>query len=88
MAEPRFQCPECKMFDTLYEDVDVPGWRSIDDALKPTDDRHVEWENATVTGTIGCSCGWQGTRSRLEQVGTDGEPLPAIHPDQTTLGVA
>lgn len=65
----------------------VDGWRSIDETLRPTGQREVEWYDVQSEGMGGCSeCNWEGALSQLEAIGLDGEPLPEIHPDQMTLG--
>lgn len=90
-AERSHRCPSCKKDDGLWEGVTVPGWRSIDAHLTPatsSGDRDTDWSNAERDGTVGCSCGWEGTREGLEVVGLDGEPLPAVHPNQLELEAA
>lgn len=34
---------------------------------------------------VGCSCGWEGARGELEELGIDGEPLPNVHRDQISI---
>jgi len=81
-----YRCPECKSSDGLYEEVQVPGWRSVDEHLQPTGDRDVEWHDAEPFGNYGCSCGFGPYLiGRFEKIGVDGEPLPVVHPDQITL---
>jgi hypothetical protein len=90
-AKPRYRCPRCKRGISLWQGVDVTGWRSIDDRLEPLIpsaalDREVYWEQATPDGCYGCSeCEWEGGQSELEPVGLDGEPLPFIHEGQQTI---
>lgn len=79
-----FACPSCGSTDTLYENIEVPGWRGLDSHLNLTGAREVFWEKA-VADAIGCSCEWEGVRADLTALGTDGAPLPEVHPAQETL---
>lgn len=91
MANTRHRCPNCKSSEHLWEGVLVEGWRAIDAELNPSSDHGVndfDWRYADPTGNVGCMCGWEGVKSSLEALGVDGEPLPAIHPDQQTLEAA
>ncbi len=76
-------CPDCRESDGLWRGVTIEGWQSLDATLKPTGERDVEWSTAEPDGTLGCSCGWEG--SELATLGIDGEPLPEIHPAQQVL---
>lgn len=88
-----FRCPSCQEPDSLYEMVMVEGWRSVDASLKETGrssgDRDVEWSSVEASGNYGCSCGWGPKyKTFLEEIGIDGEPLPAIHRNQLSLTTA
>lgn len=93
-AKRRYRCPKCGREGSLYENVTVQGWRSIDATLEPVgpghNDRDVEWDTAEPDAyadfEVGCSeCEWQGARNKLEAIGIDGEPLPEVHADQLSL---
>lgn len=86
----RYRCPKCERDDCLWRGVDVPGWQSVDAHLEPArigaPDREAHWERALPDGDYGCSdCGWEGRKQELIELGTDGEPLPAVHPRQESL---
>lgn len=85
----RYRCPKCASGTNLYEDVYVPGWRSVDenlDVLTGPSDRDADWWQAESEGTFGCGdCEWTGRRDQLAKVGIDGNPLPFIHPQQMAI---
>lgn len=83
-----FVCPKCKTANSLWRDVEVPGWQSVDGDLKPDGgDREVEWDHAEGMGTYGCgNCNIDDLcRSDLVTLGLDGEPLPREIPGQLKL---
>lgn len=79
---PRYRCPQCHESDGLWEGVDVPGWRGIDEQLQPHGQRDEDWTFAEPNGDLGCRCGWEGSVSGLERLGIDGEPLTPVHRNQ------
>lgn len=82
--KPRYRCPKCHQSDTLYEEVEVPGWRTVDEHLEPVGrDHDVDWRDVEGMESYGCSCGWSA--GFPEQLGIDSEPLPYVHPGQITL---
>lgn len=88
---PRYRCPKCKRDDGLWAEVEATAWIGLDEFLSPSGDHdvdRVDWRNATRTGEGGCGeCQWEGSLAALEHLGWDGEPLPAIHPGQISIGV-
>lgn len=95
-GKDRLRCPNCHESRTLYENVEVPGWRSLDEFGVPVEgtgfsDREAEWDDARPDGFVGCGeCQWEGHRRELERVDMYGEPLPkppTVSPFQTTLGM-
>jgi hypothetical protein len=89
----RYLCPKCHSSNGLWEGVEVPGWRSIDEHLQPSGqsilDRGTDWTSVTQTGEVGCGeCGWEGLRRDLLKIGFDGEPLPVLHPQQLAIEVS
>lgn len=84
-----YRCPRCQRQDGLWQAVDVPGWRAVDAHLAPMSPQGIDWYAATPNGGFGCGeCEWEGLKSDLERLGTDGEPLPAIHPRQLRIDAA
>lgn len=83
------RCPSCRESTGLWEEVEVLGWRGIDEHGHPSGDRDIDWGTAESLGAVGCSCGWEGFRNNLEFVlGVDGEPLPDQIPGQLDLSEA
>ena len=85
-----YRCPKCHTDVSLWRDVELGGWESVDGQLEPTrkgsPDREADWNNAEPTGEYGCGeCGWEGRKSELEKLGVDGEPLPPAIPGQESL---
>lgn len=63
-----YQCPQCGRSDGLWEGVDVPGWRTVNEKLEPvrsgSPDRDIDWDRAEGDGDYGCShCNWEGRKS-------------------------
>jgi hypothetical protein len=83
----KYRCPNCGSTEYLWEGVEVPGWRGLNDELESNgrgDD--VDWHMAESTGEYGCSdCQWTGSKSALENLGIDGKPLPVPIPGQLEL---
>jgi hypothetical protein len=85
------RCPRCKQSSSLWEGVEVAGWRSLEADGTPSKrngrlDREVDWDHAAPDGYVGCGeCQWEGARADLERLGWDGEPLPKINPRQEKL---
>lgn len=87
---PRYRCPAChNKTEGLWEGVEIPGRRAIDAQLKPEHggaiEREADWHDARPDGTYGCACGWEGRKGDLERIDRNGELLPTVHPQQTTL---
>lgn len=84
---PRFRCPGCHSSEGLWEEIEARGWRPVDETL--LESGPIEYESPLrvwETATYGCSrCDWEGGKKQLERLGTDGEPLPVIHPNQLSI---
>jgi hypothetical protein len=65
----------------------VSGWRELDEYGEPLEGgtRDVDWTEVEDTGSVGCSCGWEGRGAALLRLGNDGQPLPFIHPGQQEI---
>jgi hypothetical protein len=88
-GKSRYRCPKCGKGTNLYEDIYIPGWRSVNDHLEQMFGRD-HWDcdlmQADSEGTYGCGdCNWKGTKQSLTKVGLDGKPLPIIHPNQMAI---
>lgn len=50
-----YQCPQCGRSDGLWEGVDVPGWRTVNEKLEPvrsgSPDRDIDWDRQQVPVT-------------------------------------
>lgn len=84
------RCPNCQEDTTLYEVVEIEGWRALDKHGAPRG--RAETDGLPVgrpTGEVGCGeCAWEGMRSELEGLDEDGEvvpPPPLIHPGQLRI---
>lgn len=64
----------------LWKDVQAEGWIGLDAHLH--EQGEPEFDSVKDAGDYGCSCGWEGVRRDLVQLGWDGQPLPDIHPRQ------
>jgi hypothetical protein len=61
-----YACPSCRASDSLYEDVMVPGTRSVSATLAPRRDLEIDRHDAESEGTYGCgACEWTGDRRDL-----------------------
>lgn len=84
-------CPKCNKGDALWQEVEVIGWRDVDEYGDPrpngNHDIDDDWNSPHIgTGAVGCAhCEWEGSERNLVQLGIDGAPLPFIHPGQETL---
>lgn len=84
-----YACPKCLKSVSLWQELTISGWQSVDEELKPTGEREADWTFVEEGDLFGCGeCSWSGSRDQLERLGADGKPLVQPHPDQLSMGDA
>lgn len=88
----RVRCPRCHRDTTLFEIVEIEGWRALNDRgesqVGAAAQMEAEMATARPTGDVGCGeCQWKGTRDDLEHEGADGawRAPRVIHTHQRVL---
>ena len=81
-----YRCPQCHESTSLWQEISISGWQSLDEQLEPTGEREADWTFVEEEGQYGCSqCDWAGRRDQIEKVGIDGNTLPFVHRGQLTF---
>lgn len=80
-SKQRYVCPKCGSACGFWRGVEVPGWESVDEYLKPlgrarSTDHEAMWDDAVGTGSYGCGeCGWEGDIRGLTKIDLNGDPV-------------